>query len=95
MVYRLARLPLDPKFAGSNPAEDNGLLRAIKSLAQLPSDGKQSRRPHVVTFHGMLKISTEYDRDTAPAKLTDISLQVSSASLPYVCAGELCYMNQE
>ena len=32
--------PLVPKFAGSNPAVALGLLRAKKSSARLPSEGK-------------------------------------------------------
>ena len=32
--------PLVPKFAGSNPAEAVGILRAKKSSARLPSEGK-------------------------------------------------------
>jgi hypothetical protein len=32
--------PLVPKFAGSNPAEAFGFLRAKNSSARLPSDGK-------------------------------------------------------
>jgi hypothetical protein len=32
--------PLVPKFAGSNPAEAVGFLRAKKSSACLPSEGK-------------------------------------------------------
>jgi hypothetical protein len=32
--------PLVPKFAGSNPAEAVGFLRAKKSSARLPSEGK-------------------------------------------------------
>ena len=40
--------PLVPKFAGSNPAEAVGFLRAKKSSARLPSEGKESRRSHVV-----------------------------------------------
>jgi len=32
--------PLVPKFAGSNPAEAFGFLRAKKSSARLPSEGK-------------------------------------------------------
>jgi hypothetical protein len=31
---------LVPKFAGSNPAETIGFLRAKKSSARLPSEGK-------------------------------------------------------
>ena len=40
--------PLVPKFAGSNPAEAVGFFRAKKSSVRLPSEGKQSRRSHVV-----------------------------------------------
>ena len=32
--------PLVPKFAGSNPAEAVGFLRAKKSSVRLPSEGK-------------------------------------------------------
>jgi hypothetical protein len=32
--------PLVPEFAGSNPAEAVGFLRAKKSSARLPSEGK-------------------------------------------------------
>ena len=32
--------PLGPKFAGSNPAESVGFLRAKKSSSRLPSEGK-------------------------------------------------------
>ena len=42
----VACCPLVPKFAGSNPAEAVGFLRAKKSSARLPSEG--SRRSHVV-----------------------------------------------
>ena len=36
----LAGWPLVPKFAGSNPVEAVGFLRAKKSSARLPSEGK-------------------------------------------------------
>jgi hypothetical protein len=41
-IYIIAAsvLALTPKFAGSNPAEAVGLLRAKKSSARLPSEGK-------------------------------------------------------
>ena len=32
--------PVEPKFAGSNPAEAVEFLRAKKSSARLPSEGK-------------------------------------------------------
>jgi hypothetical protein len=31
---------LDSRLAGSNPAENGGFLRVIKSAAPLPSEGK-------------------------------------------------------
>jgi len=37
---RVACWPLVPKFAGSNPAEAVGCLRAKKSSARLSSEGK-------------------------------------------------------
>ena len=36
----IACWPLVPKFAGSNPAKAVGFLRAKKSSARLPSEGK-------------------------------------------------------
>jgi len=36
----MLRWPLLPKFAGSNPAKTVGFLRAKKSSARLPSEGK-------------------------------------------------------
>jgi hypothetical protein len=36
-------LVIGPKFAGSNPAEDNGVLKVIKSLARLTSGGGGSK----------------------------------------------------
>jgi hypothetical protein len=38
-------LPFETKFSGSNPAEDDGFLRAIKYVARFPYD----------EFYGMLK----------------------------------------
>jgi hypothetical protein len=40
VVYGLARWPLVPKFAGSNPAEAVEFFMAKKSSARLPSEGK-------------------------------------------------------
>jgi hypothetical protein len=33
-------LPLDPRFEGSHPAEDDGLLRAIKTRSTISFDGE-------------------------------------------------------
>jgi hypothetical protein len=40
----VACLPLDPSFAGSNPAEDDGLLRAIKIRSTTSFGGEVCRR---------------------------------------------------
>jgi hypothetical protein len=42
--------------------------------------------PNVVIFHGIKKKTAEYERDTSPAKLTDISSKVSSNPLLGVSA---------
>jgi hypothetical protein len=39
-VYWLACLPLDPRMTDSNPAEDDGFVMTIKSVARLSSEGK-------------------------------------------------------
>jgi hypothetical protein len=31
---------IDPRLSGSNPAEDDGFLKAIKCVGQLPSEEK-------------------------------------------------------
>jgi hypothetical protein len=49
---------LDPRFTGSNPAEDDGFSKRYKSVAPLPSE----EQPFVVRFYGILKILAEYDR---------------------------------
>jgi hypothetical protein len=52
----LACLQLDRRFAGSDPTENEGFLRAIK-IRSTPSFGWEvRRRSHVVRFYGMLKI---------------------------------------
>jgi hypothetical protein len=38
----VACLPLDPRFAGSNPAEDDGFLRVIK-IRSTPSFGGEGK----------------------------------------------------
>jgi hypothetical protein len=48
----VAFLPLDPRFAGSNPAEDDGVLRVIKIR-------------NTISFGGELKLSVPCRRFTA------------------------------
>jgi hypothetical protein len=77
----LACSPLDPRFAASNPAEAMDILRAIKCVARLPSSGKYSRRPHVVSFYGTLKNLAYYDRNTTSAEFKVISRQLPALLL--------------
>jgi hypothetical protein len=51
----LAYLPLDPRFAGSNPTKDNGFLRAIKIHSIPFFRGEVKPSAHVVRLYGMLK----------------------------------------
>jgi hypothetical protein len=99
MVKWLSCLPLDSRFACSNPAEDDGFSRVIISVARLPKDRKQSRRQHVVRLSSTLKNPAEYDRDTSPAKLTAISRQIypcyDSRCLLLVFSRAICLINQE
>jgi hypothetical protein len=83
----LSCLPLNPRFAGSNPPEGDEFWRRYKFAAWLPSEGKTSRRPHVVRFYVMSNIPEEYDRDISLTKLTDICLQVLPTSLQGVSTG--------
>jgi hypothetical protein len=73
VVLWLSCLPLDPRFAGSNTAEDDGFLRAIKIRSTTSWGGgvKPSAPRRKILQH--VKDSAEYDRDTSPAKLTDFS----------------------
>jgi hypothetical protein len=91
-------LPLDPRFAGSYPAEDDGFLRAIHIWARLPSEEKWSRRLRVVRFYSMLKIPANMKEILRRQNYTDIPLQVSLLRyyVPLlVIARELWWMNQE
>jgi hypothetical protein len=74
-------LTLDPRFADSNPAEDNGFLRALKSGACFSSEGKKIRQPHVLRFYCRLKIPVEYDRDMRFQVLMAASMKFSSTYL--------------
>jgi hypothetical protein len=70
-------LATEPKVRRLKLGRRRWIFKGDKSTARLPSEGKQSRQPHVVRSYGMLKIPAEYDKDTSPAKLTDIYRQVS------------------
>jgi hypothetical protein len=60
-------LATGPKVGGFKPGRGRWILRVIKSAARLPSEGKESRRSHVVDLRHV-KEPCEHDR-CAPAKL--------------------------
>jgi hypothetical protein len=77
-------MSFDPRFKGSNPAEGDGLLRAIK----VSSKSIFGRKVKTVSrFYGILKSSAEYAIDISSAKLTAISCQVSPDWLQGVSVG--------
>jgi hypothetical protein len=49
---------MDPRFAGSNPAEDDGFLTAIKIRSTTYFGGEVKPSAHVVKFYDMFKIHT-------------------------------------
>jgi hypothetical protein len=65
-----------PKVVGSNPAKDDGLLRAIKIRSTTSSRGEVKPSTPCHKVHGMLNIPAEYDTDTSSAKFKNISRQI-------------------
>jgi hypothetical protein len=49
---------MDQRFADSDPAEDDGFLRAIKVLSTTSFGGEAKPSTHMVRFYGMLNIPT-------------------------------------
>jgi hypothetical protein len=79
---------------GSNPADDSGLLRAMKSVGGEVKPSAPCRN----ILRRMLKSPAEYERDISSAKFTAISLQVSpcfATRCLLVTARELWWMNHE
>jgi hypothetical protein len=78
---------MNPRFAGSNPAEDDGFLREIKILSMTSFGGqvKTSALCREILRH--VKTPAEYEKDALSAKFMAISRQVYTASLPGVSAG--------
>jgi hypothetical protein len=63
---------LEPRFAGSNLAEDDGFLRAIKVRSTTPFGGEVKPSVSYRKVYGVLKNPVEYERDTPSAKFTSI-----------------------
>jgi hypothetical protein len=79
-------LALDPRYAGSNPAEDDGLLIAIK-IRITPSFGGEFKLSVSCKILRHVKEPYNHRIDNLQAKFTNISRHVSPASLSDVAAG--------
>jgi hypothetical protein len=77
-------LAIDPSFAASNPTEDDGVLRAIKIRSTISFEEEVKTSAPCRNIYGMSKNPAQYERDTWPANLTDISRQV------YFCFATRC-----
>jgi hypothetical protein len=78
-------MALNPRFAGSNPADSDGFLTAIKIRSTTSFGGEVKPLPHVVIFYGILnipigmseiltgKIQRPFLGQFLPASLLDVS----------------------
>jgi hypothetical protein len=78
---------LEPRFTGSNLAEDDGFLRAIRMHSMTSFRGEVKPWPRVARSYGMLKNPVKYERYILLAKFTTISCQVYPDLLRGVSAG--------
>jgi hypothetical protein len=64
-------LLLDPRFAGSNPAEDDGFLRAIRihSKPYFRGEVKPSAPCLKILLSQLVKEPLRYERDTSLGKI--------------------------
>jgi hypothetical protein len=62
VTFGLLCLSLDPRFAGSNPTEDDGFIRVIKIRSTTSFGGKVKPSVHGIRFYGMLKTRTVWKR---------------------------------
>jgi hypothetical protein len=76
VVYWLACLPLDPRYYGSNPAEGNIFLRAIK-VGRTSYFGREVKPSALCEILRRVKDHYDYERDISKAKFI-ISFAVSS-----------------
>jgi hypothetical protein len=58
----IVRLPLDPRFTDSNPAEGGGFLKAIKIRSTLSFGGEVKPSAHVARLYSMLQIPSKNER---------------------------------
>jgi hypothetical protein len=88
---------LDPRFAGSNPTDDRGFLRAIKIPTATSFGGEVKSWSHVVKFYGMLKICTVLKRYFVGKIQGHFSPNLSCFTIRslLVTARKLWWMNQE
>jgi hypothetical protein len=69
---------LDARFAGSNPAKDEGFLKEIKSVGRLLPEGKSASCLKILQH---VEDPAERDRDISPTKLVDFFAKFLPASL--------------
>jgi hypothetical protein len=82
----LSCLPVDPSFAGSNPAEYNGFLRSIKIRSMTSTGGKL--KPSAPCRKILRNVKNPYImKEIFYVKFTDTSRQVSLTLPLVVCAG--------
>jgi hypothetical protein len=80
-------LAVGPKFAGSNPTEDDASLRQIKIRSTTSFGGKVKPLVHVIRSYGMVKIPTSMKEILRRQNLSAISSPSFPASLLDVSAG--------
>jgi hypothetical protein len=85
--YVHTRLLLDPRFAGSNSAEDNGFLRAIKIRSATSFGGEVKLTVSFHKIYGMLKNPTSMKEILLRKNSAAIYRQVSPTSLLGFSAG--------
>jgi hypothetical protein len=74
-------LAVGPKFAGSNPTEDDASLRQIKIRSTTSFGGKVKPLVHVIRSYGVVKIPTSMEEILRWQNLAAISLPSFPASL--------------
>jgi hypothetical protein len=70
-------LGIGPKVRELKPSRERWIFKCDKNPYHDFLWRSKAVGPIVVRFYDMLKIPAEYDRDTSPAKLPDISRHVS------------------
>jgi hypothetical protein len=98
VVYWLPCFPLDPTFTGSNPAEDDGFLRAIQIHSTTSFEGKvKPSAPCKILRHGKDPLTCDRDTDRQNSEAISSSVSPRFAARCLCCnnSRELWWMNQD